>query len=79
MAAYIKTKLDPIIGIFNNVAADAKIEQSILTCTQMRAAKEFISNVYKCFGGLQLIETNSNHIIIIKVVTGLLYDTSKCA
>lgn len=29
MAAYIETKSGSIIGIFNNVAADAKTERSI--------------------------------------------------
>ena len=52
MAAYIKTQSGPIIGIFNNVAADSKLDQSILSCIQMRAANNFISDVPKCFGRL---------------------------
>ena len=66
-------KSGPIIGIFNNVAADATIEQSILSCTQMRAAHNFISDVHKKHGGLQMIQTNSGHRIPIKFVAGLPY------
>ena len=73
MAAYIKTQSGLIIGIFNNVAADTKLDQSILSCIQMRAANNFISDVPKCFGGLQMIETNSNHKIPIKFTAGLPY------
>ena len=73
MAVYIKTQSGPIIGTFNNVAADAKLDQSILSCIQMRAANNFITNVPKCFGGLQMIETNSNHRIPIKFTAGLPY------
>ena len=40
MASYIKTISGPIIGIFNNVAADATIEQSILSCTHQRRSQE---------------------------------------
>ena len=71
IAAYIKTQSGPIIGIFNNVAVDAKLDQSILSRIQMRAANNFISDVRKCFGGLQMIETNSNHKIPIKFTTRL--------
>ena len=73
MAAYIKTKSESIIRIFNNVAADAKLDQSILLCIQMRAANNFISDVHKCFEGLQMIETNLNHSIPIKFVAELPY------
>ena len=73
MAAYIKTQSGPIIGIFHNVAADTQLDQSILSCIQMRAAKNFISDVPKCLGGLQMIETNSNHKIPIKFTAGLPY------
>ena len=73
MAAYIETTEGPKCGIFNNIAADAKIKQSILSCTQMRAAGNFISDVPKGLGGLQLMQTNSGHKIPFKICSGLAY------